>query len=309
MTTTAAPALPMILDEVEVVAVHRLSTSFVRVELGGPALADLADPPYFDQRIKLIFPTDDGRLPSFADARAETWWDAWLALPEDQRGHLRTYSVRAVHGTGSDTRLVVDLVLHLADEASGPAARWASTAVVGDRVVLVAPRRGFPFGGIEFAPGEADRLLLVGDETAVPAISSILGDLPVDAVGKAYLEVPTPDDVLDLRAPAGVRVVWLPRHDAPHGDRLCRAVHALFGLDDGDDRDLAVDPDLWETPTYSSSGESVDPTEGTGGGLYAWVAGEAGTVTRLRRHLVRDAGLDRRQVAFMGYWRIGVAMR
>ena len=44
-------------------------------------------------------------------------------------------------------------------------------------------------------------------------------------------------------------------------------------------------------------------------GLYAWVAGEAGTVTRLRRTLVRDAGLHRSQVAFMGHWRQGVAMR
>ncbi len=32
-------------------------------------------------------------------------------------------------------------------------------------------------------------------------------------------------------------------------------------------------------------------------------------VTALCRALVRDLGLDRRQVAFMGYWRRGVAMR
>jgi NADPH-dependent ferric siderophore reductase len=74
-----------------------------------------------------------------------------------------------------------------------------------------------------------------------------------------------------------------------------------------------VDPDLWETPTHSSSGEPLPGTDDApveeAGGLYAWVAGESAMVTRLRRHLVRDAGLDRRQVAFMGYWRRGVAMR
>jgi NADPH-dependent ferric siderophore reductase len=69
-----------------------------------------------------------------------------------------------------------------------------------------------------------------------------------------------------------------------------------------------VDPDLWETPTYSSSGEPLS-TGGAGvPGLYAWIAGESKVVTGLRRTLVADLGLDRRQVAFMGYWRRGVAM-
>jgi len=72
---------------------------------------------------------------------------------------------------------------------------------------------------------------------------------------------------------------------------------------------LEVEPDLWETPTHSSSGERVGVDSDPVGGLYAWVAGEAGTVTRLRRSLVREAGLHRQQVSFMGYWRQGVAMR
>lgn len=69
-----------------------------------------------------------------------------------------------------------------------------------------------------------------------------------------------------------------------------------------------VDPDLWETPTYSSSGGEI----GVGhdfDGLYAWIADEAKVVTGLRRALVNELGVDRRQVAFMGYWRVGVAMK
>ena len=70
-----------------------------------------------------------------------------------------------------------------------------------------------------------------------------------------------------------------------------------------------VDPDLWETPYYSSSGEEV-PGAITGvGGTYAWIAGESKVVTGLRRHLVNELGFDRSQVAFMGYWRRGVAMK
>ena len=42
-----------------------------------------------------------------------------------------------------------------------------------------------------------------------------------------------------------------------------------------------------------------------GAALYAWVAGEAGVIRTLRRHLVAERGLERRSVAFMGYWRLG----
>jgi NADPH-dependent ferric siderophore reductase len=77
--------------------------------------------------------------------------------------------------------------------------------------------------------------------------------------------------------------------------------------------DDEVDVDLWETPTFSSSGEELSGAERSAGGdlsdLYAWIAGEAKWVTGLRRHLVRDLGVHRSQVAFMGYWREGVAMR
>lgn len=315
--SSAAASPPLILDEVTVAAVRRLSPSFVRVELAGPALADLPPGPHWDQRIKLVFPSDAGRLPSLAGAEAGSWWQAWLALPEDERGYLRTYTIRAVRGFGEATRLVVDLVLHLEPGAAGPASAWASRASLGDRLLVIAPRRGVDFGGIEFTPDGARRLLLVGDETAVPAISSILESLPSDVVGEAYLEVPCRDDVLDVRRPAGLRVTWLPRHGEPHGDALTRAVLGRFAIDALDDSRTdasggASSSDVWETPTYSSSGAAIDPVariEGKADHLYAWVAGESGTVARLRRHLLRDAGLDRRQVAFMGYWRIGVAMR
>ena len=40
-------------------------------------------------------------------------------------------------------------------------------------------------------------------------------------------------------------------------------------------------------------------------GLYCWLAGEAGAVTTLRRHLVNERGLSKSSVEFMGYWRLG----
>ncbi|MDI6908723.1 siderophore-interacting protein [Nocardioides sp.] len=315
--TITPTRLPMILDQVEVVRVERLSPSFVRVELGGPCLADFGvDGPLYDQRIKLILPHGDGPLPSFTGAE-ESWYAAWLERPVEERGHLRTYTVRDVRGAGSDTRLVVDFAVHGADGPAGPGASWAARARVGDRLVLLAPRRGHEFGGIEFEPGTASRLLLVGDETAVPAVCAILGQLPWRARGAVFLEVPTAADVQSVAHPEGVQVVWLPREGAPLGSLVHAAVLEHLGVgglrDEDADEVGEVDPDLWETPTYSSSGEEVDAAVTLVGhdldDLYAWIAGESGLVTALRRALVTDLGLDRRQVAFMGYWRRGVAMR
>lgn len=305
----------MLLDEVEAVRVERLSPSFVRVELGGACLADFGvDGPLYDQRIKLIFPDGDRPLPSLAGAGA-SWYAEWLARPVAERGHLRTYTVRDVRGEGAATRLVVDFAVHGADGTAGPGSSWAERARVGDRLVLLAPRRGHEFGGIEFAPGVASRLLLAGDETAVPAICAILGQLSGQTRGAAFLEVPTSADVQTVPHPEGVEVVWLPRDGGPLGARVHAAVLGHLGvagqrLEEPED----VDPDLWETPSYSSSGEAVGAGTGPTGSdgrledVYAWIAGESGVVTALRRALVRDLGMDRRQVAFMGYWRRGVAM-
>ena len=72
--------------------------------------------------------------------------------------------------------------------------------------------------------------------------------------------------------------------------------------------DVATEDLLWETPAFSGLGEEL-PDAGNHADRYFWIAGESGVVTTLRRHLVKDLGIDRSQVAFMGYWRKGVAMR
>jgi NADPH-dependent ferric siderophore reductase len=67
--------------------------------------------------------------------------------------------------------------------------------------------------------------------------------------------------------------------------------------------EIDVDRDiLWEVPRTAKGGAALRSAS-----LYAWLAGEAGAITALRRHLVGDLGVDRRAVAFMGYWRLGRA--
>lgn len=308
-----------IVASVEVRRIARLSPSFVRVWLGDadPTDSQLADSelaqfgvdgPLYDQRIKLVFPRGDGTLPDLAGA---SWWQQLSELPEEERSPVRTYTVRDVVGSGADTLVIVDFVVH--PGAHGPGSDWASQAAVGDRIVLVGPRRGAAFGGIEFAPGDATRVVLAGDETAVPAIAAILSMLPAHSCGAAFLEVPVDADVQELIAPSGMTVCWLPRNGASPGALMHAAVLAHLGTGDiapVDVPDAEVDPTMWETPIYSSSGEAV-AVAGTAlhSDVFAWIAGESKAVTGLRRALVNRVGLDRSRVAFMGYWRIGVAMR
>ncbi|KAB1947737.1 siderophore-interacting protein [Micromonospora sp. ALFpr18c] len=297
--TETLPIAPWRLFAVEVRAVRQLSPSFTRVTFTGPDLIRFADNGY-DQRIKLALPLPGQRgvhLPEGPD-----WYAKWRALPEHERNPVRTYTVRAVRPHASEVD--VDLVLH---GDGGPATRWARRVRPGDEIALLGPDAGYDgdHGGVEFRPPSTGALLLAGDETAVPAISGICERLPLDAYGMVLLEVPDAGDVLPLAAPPGIEVRWLPRGEGAHGCRLVPAVAAAAGelLAGGTPvpaqpiSDVDVDSEiLWEVP------EEVSPSR-----LYAWLAGEAGVIRTLRRHLVVERGLDRRAVAFMGYWRLGRA--
>ena len=301
----------IVLGEVEVRAATRLSPTFVRLELGGDCLADLGtDGPSYDQRIKLVLPGARGTLPVL-DGADPDWYAAWCALPEDERGQMRTYTVRDIRGEGVATRLVVDVALH-GDPPSGPGASWAAAAAPGSRCLVVGPRRGVDSGGIEFSPGHADELLLVADETGVPAVAAILEQLPGDARGVAFLEVPDAADVQLLSSPGGVDVRWLVRSGAPWGAKAVPAVRRHVGLREQGGSPAApvpVDEEIWETPAWSESEQEVPAPARGHLRCYAWIAGESTVVRTLRRALVGELGWERAQVAFMGYWREGVAMR
>ena len=297
--TLAAPPVPAYRPFAATVAgVARLSPSFLRVTFSGPSFDDLA-PNGWDQRIKVLLPTPDRGLRDCP--RGDDWYAEWRALPEDRRNPMRTYTVRAARPEVRE--IDVDFVLH---GATGPASAWAETATVGDEVVLIGPDARFPgpTGGFEWRPPSgAPRLLLVGDETAVPAVCAIVEALPPGTAAQVFMEVPDTGDVLPLAVPVGVRVTWLPRRPthAPRGALLAAAVvGAVREL--ADPRPTAPAPE----PVDVDAGDIVwdVPVDASGAGLYAWLAGEAGVVTGLRRELV-GMGVDRRSVAFMGYWRAG----
>ncbi|GAA1803260.1 siderophore-interacting protein [Agromyces neolithicus] len=301
-----------------VAAIERMSPHFVRVTFRSDDLRDVGwDGP--DQRIKVILPLE---TTGFADVPSGgDWFAAWRALPDERRNPIRTYTIRDARPELGE--LDVDFVAH---GDGGPASRWIGTAAIGARMLLIAPDATSeePSGGWEWNPGAARTVLIAGDETAVPAMSAILEQLPGDARGVAFLEVPDALDALEVRAPEGVDVHWLARGESSdksdeYGARLVEAVRAwadewasadasgasgASGGDPASDRPATavelppIDDEeiLWEVP------EPRDDAD-----FYAWLAGEASAITTLRRHLVRELGVDRRRVAFMGYWKLGRA--
>ena len=201
----------------------------------------------------------------------------------------------------------------LADLPAGPGWYQAWRALPGDELAMVGPDARYDgvHGGVDFQPPpRTGAVLLAGDETAVPAIAAILERLPATTVGEALLEVPLGDDALELVAPPGLRCSWLGRDGAAHGSLLVPAVEAAVrrlapgartaGPPAPPPMAAADDDELWEVPLGPGGTPLAEATD-----LYAWLAGEAAVIRRLRRHLLEERGLDRRAVALMGYWRLG----
>ena len=300
---------PLLCFETHVAATRRLSPSFVRVTFAGESLARFDDGGLLgprDLRIKVIVPV--GSPPDLVDTDGDGWYQRWLQRDPRERGEMRTYTVRAVRHHQGGGEVDVDFVLHGHEGTSGPAADWASRSHVGERMLLMGPNRacGETYGGIEWAPPGLEhgpvRVLLVGDETAVPAVGSILETLPRGYVGRAVLEVERPTDFLHLRTDADVEVTWLARSARPRGDLLVEVVREAVPPRGDEVAVDDIDPHLlWDTQQHL--GLTPD-----GHAPYVWIAGEAGMVKQLRRYLVGQAGLPRASVSFMGYWRVGAAL-
>ncbi|MFC8432105.1 siderophore-interacting protein [Streptomyces sp. NPDC057253] len=153
-------------------------------------------------------------------------------------------------------------------EPAGPASRWAARACAGDRVQLLGPAIA-DNRAIRFRPpADTDLMLLWGDETALPAVSAILEALPAGQRARVWLEVHDAGDIQDLATEADAEITWLV------GEKALGVV-----------REAQLPPA--ERP-------------------YVWIAGESGCVKELRRHFVRERGIDRRRVTFVGYWRLGM---
>lgn len=237
--------------------VEWITATIVRVILGGADIAALDLTAYTDHYVKLVFPHPDAGGTDLVDDIAAMR----KGLPRQHWPRIRTYTVRAWDPVAAE--VAIDFVQH-GDQ--GVAAPWAARARPGERVLFLGPGGGY-------APDPAAGWhLMIGDETALPAIAVALERLPATARATVLLEVADATEEQDLISAANTTLRWLHRDSSGRGEGLVAAVRELSFP--------AGAPD-------------------------AFVHGEADTVKRLRRHLRLDRGIAREHLSISGYWRHG----
>ncbi|MCZ4099664.1 siderophore-interacting protein [Streptomyces sp. So13.3] len=254
---------------IQVTDITRVTPHMARVTFDADQLdASVGRTP--DQQVKLCFPLPGQRVPILPEegGDATSWYYAFLAIPEDERPTMRSFTVRRrVPGTNT---IEIDFVLH---GETGPATRWAASAQPGDQLGMVGPSAVYALPvSIDDSIANSDWLLLIGDETALPAIGTLLEALPEGARAHAYIEVADHTERQSFETNGDVSVNWVFRNGTAAGQS-----DVLF--------------------------DTVGKAEFAPGRPFVWLAGESGTVRALRRHLVDDRGLDKRSIAFSGYWR------
>ena len=230
-----------------------LTPSMVRVVLGGDGLTGFDCTDHTDAYVNVALPPrgDGGPVDLSVDARG---------LPPEQRPVRRRYTVRAWDPRAR--RLTIDVVVHGDVGVGGP---WATAAASGDELAFTGPS-----GGYRPDPTAAWHLM-VGDESAVPAIAASLEAVPAGAPVVVRLVCDGPGHELALATPGDLDLVWLHRRGGPgDADLLAAAV-----------RDLVWRP----------------------GRVHAFVHGEAGEVREVRRHLLADRGVPRADLSASPYWR------
>ncbi len=239
---------------VQVQQVHRTSPHLVRIRFSGEALRGFASAS-FDDHIKFMLPPD----PREPLVLPMTGPDG-LALPAGApRPVMRDYTPRWFDAEAG--LLDIEFALH----GDGFAAAWAAQAQPGQQVGVGGPRGSF------VVPTGFDWHLLVGDETALPAIARRLEELPAGTQALVIAETADPADRRVLKSRAQLQVQWLTE-----------------GVDGG----LAAAVQQMRLP----AGEG-----------YTWAAGEAAAMAATRRVLVDGLGLSRDRVRAAAYWKRGAS--
>ncbi|MGO4395599.1 siderophore-interacting protein [Variovorax sp. M-6] len=242
--------------KLQVQTVQRLTPHLIRITLGGDELAGFTSPG-FDDHAKLFFPdTATGRLTVPTVGPEGPVW------PAGPKPTMRDYTPRR-HDPVAGT-LEIDFALHDA----GPATQWAEAARPGDVVGVGGPRGSF------LIPTAFDWHLLIGDDTALPAIYRRLAELPPGARAVVLAEVDSEADEIAFDTKASLSLRWVHRHGAEPG----AGTALLDAL-----RQLALPQ----------------------GDFHAWVACESVAAKSIRAHLVAERGAHPKWVKASGYWRRG----
>lgn len=150
---------------------------------------------------------------------------------------------------------------------SGPGSAWALRVRPGEEVGMQTASACYR------VPGASGHHLIVGDETSAPAIAAILETVEDDVTAHVVLEVPDRSYLPEVGLLEGRGALVVERGTRPNGEAALEATVAL------------------DLPELS----------------FGWACGEKRLSSSLRRHLVRERGLDRRSVYFCAYWNEGKA--
>jgi NADPH-dependent ferric siderophore reductase len=229
--------------------VSLITPHMVRITLTGDDLAGFVSSGY-DDHVKVFLPADG--------------MSAGTATPESEIKPIsRDYTPRRYDPAANE--LDIEFAIHDA----GPATRWAEQAREGQSLTIGGPR------GFFVVPDDFAWYVLIGDETALPAIGRRLAELRPDAHAFVVAEVAGPSDEQILESRARVSTTWVHRGARGAGDSIL--------LDD-----------------------AVRRLRLPSGDGYAWAACESTVAKRLRSILVDELGLPKAWVKAAGYWRRGV---
>jgi NADPH-dependent ferric siderophore reductase len=243
---------------IEVLSTRRITPHMQRIVFGGEELRGFvsASP---DDHVKLVFPNAQGELvfPTLGPNGPEF-------PPGASPSPMRDYTPREYDSSRNE--LIVDFVIH----GDGPASTWAERAIAGQRIGVGGPRGSF------ITAEDFDRYVMVGDETALPAIGRRLDEIHAGARVHILLEISEAADRQPLGSQARFEVTWLERDgvDAASSELLERALREL--------------PD-WPGDTFY------------------WIAAESRRVRAMRKYLVEERGVLKEWIRATGYWKAGGA--
>lgn len=240
----------------QVQQVQDLSPRLRRITLGGNDLDGFVSP-MPDDHVRLLFPAPGAARPVLPRFDAQG-----AHFPEGAvRPAARDYTPRAFDP--QRRTLTLDFVLH----GDGPAASWAATAKPGDEIGVAGPRASHMLD-----PQAHSHWLLLGDETALPALARWLEWIPPAHRVTLRIEVQSPADRIALPAHAGLDLAWVQRRPAEQG---CALLATL--------RTLTLPPG------------------------YAWIACESAQMRDLRQHLLTERAWPRHHLYAAGYWKRGTS--
>lgn len=233
----------------------------VRVVLGGPELVGL-ERGAPGSSVRLLLPRDDGVL------ELPAWQGNEFRWGDGTRARIRTLTPLEVRtgaaGVAASAELDVDIVLH----GTSPLSRWARSALAGAPLEAAISGTG---SGYEVDPAVTSYVLL-GDESAVPAIVTLLRELAPSVRVTVLVERRADAEPVELPAHPGSTVTWSVLLDgAAPGSTLVEAL---------DRTELEADTRVW-------------------------AAGEAAGVQRLRKLLFDRRGVPRSHASIRGYWKAG----